>query len=625
MLLNLLRKKLSFDESSTPPMIDENMSPRSRFETLVRSESLVQRLVCLKELNETVYDLGMQCTVEMVVPAIVKLISDPDMQTRCHVLDSFTSLVSYLLQEDFDTGFLLVSEVFVPAVIRRLWEEKSATVRYHVVSCVSHLCAHLRSSDLGELILVPLVSRLSMEKDDDTRASLTEALGSISTSLGEQLTSQYIVAELCCLAEDSSPHVRRSVVYSIRALSGIGSERLVPVFVGLCGDTDESVREECAEVYGSVVGWLGGVDSSRIFHSLLHDSSLTVRSVANRQLGSVILNSDECMELLIDEYIASKDSVHNSTFCGVFEKLILLDSRMENLEKFNIKFSTLIRSPNPIVAKCIIESLTPGVWEYVQSISPLDGDLILQLFDHEHDSVREAVFRALPVLIQHQSPEQVNAVIQRVLAIVTHSETDPVTTVRNKRFRIAIAETFPDWLTFVPIEFVAQIWTGILIDSYSVIRDHAIRSTEFVLTAQSPSLRSLLGLCHQLCTSLGSSRLASRRQTFLRIIRRIMNSPNLPDWLIDDVFQEKLSRLSTDPVSVVRTTWAKEIVPHLRVSTGRFGRNTQLVIMAHNLLLDPDLEVVRIVAKVPLSPAGGSLVERNIEVNNMWEEITGIR
>jgi hypothetical protein len=43
MLLNLLRKKLSFDESSTPPVIDENISPRSRLGTLVRSESLVQR------------------------------------------------------------------------------------------------------------------------------------------------------------------------------------------------------------------------------------------------------------------------------------------------------------------------------------------------------------------------------------------------------------------------------------------------------------------------------------------------------------------------------------------------------------------------------------------------------
>jgi hypothetical protein len=70
----------------------------------------------------------------------------------------------------------------------------------------------------------------------------------------------------------------------------------------------------------------------------------------------------------------------------------------------------------------------------------------------------------------------------------------------------------------------------------------------------------------------------------------------------ETILLKPLMHLAHDLAATVRTTWAREVAPLLRFPGGRWAHHTDLVILAHQLLLDMDKEVVRNITRVSFSP-----------------------
>ncbi len=617
MLLNLLRKKLVLDDTPQYLCVDENLPQVDRFLLLSRSDSMLQRLVCLNDLIDLCYELSMHDILDAVTPRILALLRDDDSQVRIRTYSIMSRFVSQLLQADFDMGYAVVCEVLLPRLIGRLWEDRSDTARFHLMECLVGVCAQLRAVDKGELFLVPLISRASVEKDEYIRAALVETFGMISPSLGKQLTGEYIVAELCAMAEDSSSVVKQCIPQAMKTVLGlgVGVNRLIPLFSVLCEDSDAAVRETCAEMFSEIVAyWGAAVLWAPVCVKLLRDALPIVRTTMQRKLGTVLDRStdlSEPAEQLIEQYIAFPEKDVRA-FCGLFAKMVEKENVMVGAFE-NCFWSEFICSNDPVVLRITLQAIPTKLWEFVGISATQTNhnlyEIFHQLLSHAHVLVREAAIGALPAVVEFAGLDS-RLVESLISALRNPPSAYPVS--EQAQIRLAIAKSLVALIHTrrSSSQLVCAVWTLLLIDPYAYIREIAIEATRELFDCVlfpsplhlSPFLVESLHVCVKLCADFGSSRIASRRQTFLRIVGFVMELRSFPDWLFDLIFLPQVVLLADDDAAVVRTVWAKSICPHVRFPGGRYCLHRELVLRAQQKTIDSDSEIVRTVSKINFCP-----------------------
>ena len=506
-----------------------------------------------------------------------------------------------------------VMETITPRVLRAIWEDPSPMNRWDAAHTVGFLSAHLRESDKGECILIPLVSRISTESSDENRCVITDTFGRLSASLGASLTARFVVAQLCALSEDPSPKVRRACVVAIREVMRMGKSetRLIPIFKKLCNDASVAVRQACIEVFADVLVTISDPemvdDFLNVYISMAQeDTSLAVKKHALANAGAMLaLPCTQNIESLFQLYL-EKDVGTQRTHAKNFSRVV---SRIgpgywtKGLAECFQRFATSSDEEDRKIMASAIDSIAKSLG---QDICDSDHFFphVLALLSDPGVAVSCTAVNAVPdlyPLITETHRHEMLGLISRECE-------------RSWRYREAVARMLGSLLQTImssstlafPHDCLIPLWRSLVIDKAACVRAPAIRCSAFILSSLCDDwdhpTRSCVRLMCELVDKLSRSRHSSERQTFIQIAVDCFQSRAVPLEVSESVFLKPLMHLSHDTAATVRTTWAREVAPLLRFPGGRWAHHKELVILAHQLLLDLDKEVVRCVSRVTFSP-----------------------
>ena len=626
-MLDILRRKFTIDPDKDITQIAEGLPTQTRLSELGKSKHPSQRMVCVNELVDGCFRLDFFDIGSIVIPLLCSLIGDSETPVRSASYRIMSEMVGCLLQSDYDSGYCIVTDRLVPLVLDGLRCDPSVITRSDAASAVVQVCYHLRSEDRERKILYPLMSMISTECNEDQRVLLTNLLGDICPAVGSGLASQYVVAQVCSMGEDSYPSVRRACVIALCQLAGVVPpdlivRRLLPVFGHLCSDASANVRENCVDRFHVLLQSIhhsDGVDTlSAVYPLFLADPSPTVRKAAighvGYQLALLPVSSDSYMTLL-DTYVAhcapcteetTEYPLHYAkTFSAILVHLTVdyWESHMKGC------LTNLMQWRNPNGKRILAASM--GVVSGVLKGSDYMLEFIVDLLPlFEDPAIAPSLVKTVPDIVSHVDAGSAESLLLHLReAIVAHDWWPPreAVAVHLSALIQAIAVNHPTqcealvWSTIVPV------WLQLIQDPIACVRLPAIDATTQLLpmiTADwthptSRSVRLLISLVTVL--SLPHQR-SVEKQTFIQLAVCVANSRVIPTALFELIFLQPLLPLANDGSVTVRTTWAKYVCPLLRSPGGRLSHQKELVMTAHSKLLDSDAEVVRLAKRVVYCP-----------------------
>lgn len=506
-----------------------------------------------------------------------------------------------------------VMEIITPRVLRAIWEDASPMNRWDASNAVVLLSAHLRESDKGDCILIPLVSRISSESSDEIRSVITETFGRLSSSLGHSLTSRFVVAQLSALSEDPSPKVRRASVLAIREVMRTESSesRLIPIFQRLCTDTSVAVRQACIEVFADILSVIHNVEVVNEFLNIYisfakQDTSLVVRKNAIANSGSILaLPCTTDISSFLELYLTTDQGPqkhHAKFFTGVVTRIGPLYWNTGLNECFQ-RLATNCDDGNRRIIACAISYLMKSLGPNISNSDDFFPHVLALLSDPVVTvscPAVHAVADMYPLLTENHR-------LKILTCMSRESE-------RSWRYREAVALMLGSLLQAImssstlsfPGEYLIPIWKNLLVDRAACVRAPAIRCSAYIVSSlcidwANPT-RDCVKLMSDLVDNFSRSRYSFERQTFIQIAVDCFQSRAIPLEVSECVFLKPLMHLAHDSAASVRTTWAREVAPLLRFPGGRWAHHKELVILAHQLLLDLDKEVVRLISRVTFSP-----------------------
>ncbi|KAF4662244.1 hypothetical protein FOZ61_002629 [Perkinsus olseni] len=300
------------------------------------------RVAAIKQLPETCYSVGYEEAAEYIVPLVLqRLPGDPDPSIRQALLDTLGELAAFLILSDPEEGYHTLVDKLFPLVTKMLVNDKSSEVRSRAATAMATLAVHMRARDHGETVLTTLLRLSQMPADptasgalgeDETDSSgqfngtaataAVQLMGQLSPTLGPDICSQYIVAQLNSLTEERSPKVRRSVAGAMAEVAAIIGptltlSKLYPFYLQLTHDPHWAVRKSAVDSLhlflmelllsnrdreaSSSSSSSGPVDSavsellSAMSAALVTDTSWWVRKAAMLKVGYVVAS---CSPLL---------------------------------------------------------------------------------------------------------------------------------------------------------------------------------------------------------------------------------------------------------------------------------------------------------------------------------------
>ncbi|KAF4755125.1 hypothetical protein FOZ62_025255, partial [Perkinsus olseni] len=207
-----------------------------------------------------------------IVPLVLqRLPGDPDPSIRQALLDTLGELAAFLILSDPEEGYHTLVDKLFPLVTKMLVNDKSSEVRSRAATAMATLAVHMRARDHGETVLTALLRLSQMPADPTASGALGEdetdsrgqfngtaataavqLMGQLSPTLGPDICSQYIVAQLNSLTEERSPKVRRSVAGAMAEVAAIIGPTLTlskfyPFYLQLTHDPHWAVRKSAVD------------------------------------------------------------------------------------------------------------------------------------------------------------------------------------------------------------------------------------------------------------------------------------------------------------------------------------------------------------------------------------------
>jgi len=624
-MLEILKKKFALFEDGPEFHIDDSLPTINRITELAKSGHSQQRTTCLEEILDACYEMGFVSSSRSFVPIIAKLSSDTDASVRGLALRILSDISGYLLQSEYKAGYEIVTMTLIPLAFRGLDSDGSVLCREEAAISLMRLSSHLRSDDRGKFILFPVISRLSSNSDEEQRILLTGFLGTISSSLGTELTSQYVVAQLCSLGEDGFGRVRKTCVKSLSEVSRVldpdqVARRIIPVIVNLCSDQTGVVRTACAENFHYFLSICRDIPEvvetmSSVYLLLLNDPSSLVRQTAVMHVGHQLAlfppTLDSHTEML-SAYISAAVHASPSTFAGhsscatTFAAILMRLGSPYWDSHLKAVFNSLVLSPEITSRKAIAESLGPIA--AVLGSNTFSADILTSIMPllADSDTVSSTIHSYCDI-IPHITSDDNRTILQWTV--------DAITSDLSWRLREKFAGQISNIVEAQKVynageaegivwDILYPVWKSLVKDPIACVRSPVVRATGRVFASltsdwHDPSDRSLEAL-----VSLNEmAKLKSvDKQVFLQVVAELASFRAVPVVLWESAFLESVSSLARDGACTVRTTWARNICPLLRSPGGRLFSSLRLVQMAYENFVDSDEEVVRLVQGVTYAP-----------------------
>lgn len=643
-MLEILKKKFSLFKDGPEFHIDDSLPTINRILELAKSGFPQQRTTCLKEILDACYEMGFVSSSRSFVPIIGKLCSDTDASVRVVAHGILSDLSGYLLQTEYEAGYEIVTMTLIPLAFSGLDSDGSVLCREEAAISLIRLSSHLRSEDRGKVILFPVISRLSSNSDEEQRILLTGFLGTLSSSLGTELTSQYVVAQLCSLGEDGSSRVRKTCVKSLREISRVldpdqVARRIIPVILNLCSDQMGVVRTACAEEFHYFLSVCRDIPEvvetmSAVYLLLLNDPSAIVRQTAvmhvGHQLALLPLALDSHGEML-SAYASAAGHASPSSFachssCATTFAAILTRLGCTYWEShLTAVFNHLVLSPEITSRKAIAESLGPIA--AVLGSDTFSTDILTSILPLLADSdTASSTIHSYCDIFPHISSDDTRTILRWTV--------DSISSDRSWRLREKFAGQISNIVEALQVHHAQEaevivwdilypVWRSLVKDSIACVRSPAVSATGRVFASLTSDWNDPCDRALEALVSLNEfAKLKSvDKQVFLQVMAEIASCRAVPVVMWESAFIESVCSLARDRACTVRTTWARNICPLLRSPGGRLFSSLRLVQMAHEKLVDPDVEVGRLVQRVtyaPLDEIGSSPTTPVTEDDYRW-------
>ena len=604
---DMLRKKLSLS-SSESITVPQGLSADKRSLFLCKSPHVCHRLIFLRELVDSCFQMDAQVALTLIPTMITRLAMDSEDDVRESLMLTLSPVAGFVLQADYEVGMNVVSLDLIDTALKVFKSDISPGVRRAAARALVDLSCHLNIVKCGPLVLIPVLGELSSDSADQ-RALVLDFFGYSATAMGPELVEGCMIAHLRARAEDDAARVRSAAVVALAKISAtISAEstrtRVLPIFVFLCGDSDISVRLNCVIHFHEILQVVGGSESlSAIYEAFLNDSSPTVRQSAEFFIGYqlVLLPSTvQEYESMLDRYVCVCDSEIESHahFARAFGGILKNNTDSWSSHLMHV-LPQLSNSPDCDARRSIAASLPLIAAEFKpENMSHILISIMALLADDDISVSTRAVLSATGLMEFFDPDNQ-----ERVKRWIVKQVEDPLTYgISRWKFRECVASQLKYFASRNDLgKNVLRLWSLLVQDSYSCVREAAIAcASDIWLSLESDQDRTKLS--EGLVACLGFSSKASDRQACIKITSNLYHSKQIPIGSIEKFFVPCLVRLAGDPAVTVRTRWAKEIGEHLRVGSGKLCRNRLLITAAIPLLTDPDREVARLMAHVSLSP-----------------------
>lgn len=290
--------------------VQESFTALERARHFGNSKLSLQRLVFVNELVETVHEIGYDATVKYLLPMVKKLAGDAEILVRQSLVAHFGDLAGFLTQSDPESGYIEVLNHILP-LVSRLLMEKAPEVRQGASDALTTLAFHLpgavpprpgedeRNAPLAPRLQVLMVAlQMSNNNDDeDVRATAATLFSGLAEAVGVKNCQEWLVTPLVACCEDPSMRVRKATASSFAEIAMVvgnddAKRRLLPAFEKLTRDAHEGVRKAAAESIVKLAMELRVETRAEVLLPmmlrLLQDLSRWVQVAALKQVGYFI-------------------------------------------------------------------------------------------------------------------------------------------------------------------------------------------------------------------------------------------------------------------------------------------------------------------------------------------------
>ncbi|KAF8819621.1 HEAT repeat-containing protein, partial [Cardiosporidium cionae] len=217
---------------------------------LSRTSLLQVRVSQTRRILESAYEVDFEVFKEKTVTLVYNMSKDDLPAVRQEICRHLGDLAGFLIQKDPEEGSTCVISSFLP-LVKTFLKDTDSRVRESACEALVNLSAHLRWRSLSPVLSLVL-SVIHGSDGRDVRCVASALMNGLAITVGRDICLSFFVPQIQCLAEDSDPYVRRSVVENLlEVCNAIGenatSSKLLPTYRKLCKDSEWIIRRSVTE------------------------------------------------------------------------------------------------------------------------------------------------------------------------------------------------------------------------------------------------------------------------------------------------------------------------------------------------------------------------------------------
>mmetsp|Transcript_26744 Transcript_26744/g.52193 ORF Transcript_26744/g.52193 Transcript_26744/m.52193 type:complete len:840 (-) Transcript_26744:260-2779(-) len=463
--------------------------------------------------------------------------------------------------------------------IQKLLIDEDQEVREKACEALVKVAGVLDEVEVQTNILT-VVLLLAHDENEKHKIIASKLLSSLAKILGPLLCSNFCAPELLHLADDPKVNVRKAAVQSfgqIARVAGyeVSKKKLLPSFRALAKDQVWSVRKSVVEQLVEMAAASDTKETSQMFGAMFeafaNDASRWVRNSAFEVLGRLIHTlGDHASKSLISWYckipaLASNKIDQECTFFCAYNfpavcKTVGFARTPELISTFQ-QLTTDTRYP-------VRRALAFSLHELAHIIGPRMTEKYLVAPFNKYlkdgtNEVRQGVIQGMGYFLASLAPAKRESYTQEIWTIVRNSQ-------RSWRFRELIAKQLPIFSQIFSHkstkDSILKLLSYLFRDEVAVVRKvAAMAMPHFLNRLYKDDAESCAPLLAEL-KRFAESKTYKDRQLFVFMCEAIITTPSTTP-LFEESILPLLLKIPSDPITNVKISFCKHIVPRLRQGT----------------------------------------------------------
>ncbi|OQS00110.1 hypothetical protein THRCLA_06221 [Thraustotheca clavata] len=559
--------------------IDDSLTDLDRVMRYVCSNIALQRVIHVRMLEETATASGYDKTCDCIIPLLDPLVNDAEFVVRQHVAGQLPGLCKFLIADGQDAGYKIVLEIMMP-LMSKLLSDPQAEVRHIACESLVAIAEVIKPEDQGQHVLTLVLPFAHEDDDEQMRITGLVLLNKLAIFLGRDLCCQFCVPEFISLSEDPVFRVRKAMVLNfsqVCATAGpeVTEERLLPAYNRLAKDEIWGVRKACAESLVDLSVTLSPSTRSTAlipaFTAFSTDASKWVRIAAYQQLGPFLatLPPEEITDALITSY-ADMATRPTALMLGGAEA----DMKYHCAFNFPAVLHTLGKDGWPRISRAFEALTIDGFWKVrrtlahsLHEIAKILGPEMtekhltspFESFMQDIDDVKMGSIQHFAAFIENVSPDA----RQEYLSILSEfNDFQEHSKFKLKwRFRGLISEQLPAICSLFPpqdtFNVVVPLVFQLVMDDVASVRDSSFHAVPLLFDFLSSNPEWITSLVDRIL-GLQHSPVYINRQIYIRLCRAFILSGH--KQIFDTSFAQAFYALGSDSVFNVRLALARILV-----------------------------------------------------------------